>query len=120
MTTHHSGMFAQLVAGPHSRDYDSLSGRGGVYSNLFLQGILPWPNLCARHGLHCEDMGPNKSVLAWAQTDSAYFCLNNVTSRFDTGIKYVEGVSQAGSGLQCVIPLYNAMRFLNGSDRAYR
>jgi hypothetical protein len=59
-----SGGLARLLAGPHSRDYDTLSGRGGVYTNLFLQGVLPWANLCARTGRHCEDMGPNTSAPA--------------------------------------------------------
>jgi hypothetical protein len=40
-------------------------------------------------------------------------------ARYDTGTRYEEGVSQAGSGLQSVIPLYNAMRALNGSVNAY-
>ena len=66
-----SGTFAQLLAGPHSRDYDTLSGRGGVYTNLFLQGVLPWANLCSRHGLHCEDMGPNTYVLRVGFASSA-------------------------------------------------
>jgi hypothetical protein len=39
---------------------------------------------------------------------------------YDTGTNYIEGVSQAGSGLQSVIPLYNALQFLNGSASAYK
>ena len=119
----YSGMFAQLLAGPHSRDYDTLSGRGGVYSNLYLQGVLPWANLCARHGLHCEDMGPNTSDPAKPPHIPLHISLVarfDISRSYDTGTKYVEGVSQAGSGLQSVIPLYNAMRFLNGSTSAYR
>ena len=48
------GDMAQQLSGPHSRDYDTLFGKGGTYTHLFMQGLVDWPYECEDDDLHCE------------------------------------------------------------------
>ncbi len=92
------GDMAQQLSGPHSRDYDTLFGKGGTYTHLYMQGLVDWPYECEADDLHCEGMGPNP---------------------FDTGGAYTPGINQAGSGLQNVVCLANAVAVAEGSPRGY-
>ena len=92
------GDMAQQLSGPHSRDYDTLFGKGGTYTHLYMQGLVDWPYQCEADDLHCEGMGPNP---------------------YDTGGAYTPGINQAGSGLQNVVCLANAVAVAEGSPRGY-
>ena len=117
---------AQLLAGAHSRDYDLLFGRGQMgYTDLYLAGLVDWPNLCSEHDLHCEvrsGFTASKGGPLPVVDDGSLVLHSNLQAMgpnpYDVGGTYTKGVNQGGSGLQNSMSLYNAIQSNSGSGYA--